>query len=132
PKERVPGIVRIIGADNLRADKPELAEAIMRLLVARRTDASFANVQYVFDFEAKVTAQDKRGDVQERLRNLLIGAVGVAGTRTLGATATFKNLDVAEMKQHADSLLDALKQAPWLGERAIEFEPAALDLLYEA
>jgi hypothetical protein len=120
PEEVHPGIVRILGVENLLANNKDAAEGIAKLLSVRRIDPAYLNVPVVFDFE-----QPPKQDV----RQLLIASIGVAGTRNLASTAVFKNLDGDTLQQYAQVQLDQALALPPFDGIVLEMDRDAEELL---
>lgn len=121
--ERFPAVVRLLGVENLKRDKPELARELQRLLLTARGSQDFCNVQFFIDFEQPATNE---------ARKLLLDALDTVAARGVYPTAVFEDLSGKVLGQYAQELLLKGARPEGLGNIIIEFDAAARDLLERA
>ncbi|MBI5507728.1 MAG: hypothetical protein HY903_03130 [Deltaproteobacteria bacterium] len=121
--EKSGGVVRVQGAEGLRASAPAVAAKLGELLTAVKGDPNYVRLNYIFDFDA---APGTNG------RQLMVEALDWVGNANLSALASFKHLDGPSMVEYAKRVLPDLLAGDTLGKLKVEFDDQALALLGEA
>lgn len=118
-----PGLIVLKGVEDLLKNNRSIAEGLAKIITNKRTSPDFANLIFVLDFERPPT---------DDIRQLVIGALGVVGTRHLAASAAFQDLSGDVLMSYAEPLLEGSLAMPGIGKVILEMDEEAEAVLKRA
>lgn len=114
-------VIHVTGMDNLLKNAPAIARGLQERLLARRGEDAFADVVWVFDYDAaRITP------------GTIAGSLGAVGARCISAKTEFERLDAPTMQRYALARLPQLLDTTALRNVRIDFDGEALELLGQA
>lgn len=118
-----PGLIVIRGAEDLIKNDRATAEGLARLLSARRSSPDYTNVIFVLDLDRPPT---------DDLRQQVVGALGVVGSRHLADGAVFRDLTGEVLMEYAEPILKESLSVPGMQKLVLEMDDEAYDVLQRA